>query len=57
MEEKEKNNHIKCDVMDCKHNNCDCNYCRLEEIKVCSCAPEEEKEATMCDSYQKKEAE
>lgn len=49
----EKKQGIKCSVHDCKH--CDCNKdcCKLSEIKVCSCALEEKKEATMCDSYQK----
>lgn len=47
---------IGCDVHDCKHCNCDVDSCQLEEIKVCSCSPEEEKEATMCDSYRKKDS-
>lgn len=46
-----ENKHIKCDVKDCEYNNCECEHCTLDEIKVCSCAKEEEKEATMCDSY------
>ncbi len=51
------NKHIHCDVQDCKYNHRDSNYCKLNEIKVCSCAPQEEKEATMCDSYVRKEDE
>ena len=51
------NKHIHCDVQDCKYNHCYSNYCKLNEIKVCSCAPQEEKEATMCDSYVRKEDE
>ena len=51
----EKNKHIACNVSDCKFNNCECEHCTLEKIKVCSCSNEEEKEATMCDSYKKKE--
>ena len=54
---KDTNKHIHCDVQDCKFNHCDSNYCKLNEIKVCSCAPQEEKEATMCDSYVRKEDE
>lgn len=53
----EKNKHIACDVEDCAFNNCECNHCTLEKIKVCSCSSEEAKEATMCDSYKKKENE
>ena len=53
----DRNKHIHCDVQDCKYNHCDSNYCKLNEIKVCSCAPQEEKEATMCDSYVRKEDE
>lgn len=47
-----ENKHIKCDVTDCKHNDCHCNHCTLDTIKICNCSPKEEKEATMCDSYQ-----
>lgn len=46
---------IDCEVHDCKYCDCECNQCVKEEIKVCSCAPEKEKVATMCDSYKKKE--
>ena len=45
---------IKCDVYDCKHCNCDEKCCCLDEIKVCNCANTEKKEATMCDSYDKR---
>ena len=53
---KEKNNQeIGCKVHDCRFCNCDCNCCSLEKIEVCNCAPENEKEATMCNSYEKRE--
>lgn len=45
---------IKCDVYDCMNCNCDKQQCKLNEIKVCSCATEETKEATMCNSYKKR---
>lgn len=54
---KEKKQSINCDVHDCKHCECSENVCALHEIKVCSCSPEEEKEATMCNSYKKRDAE
>lgn len=52
-----KDQKIKCDVYDCKHCACEEENCELESIQVCSCNPEETKEATMCDSYKKKENE
>ena len=42
---------IKCDVYDCKHCDCDKECCCLDEIKVCNCNSNHDKEATMCDSY------
>lgn len=52
---KEKNNQeIRCKVHDCKFCDCDIDCCCLEKIEVCNCAFEEEKEATMCNSYEKK---
>lgn len=45
---------IKCRVYDCKHCNCDCDMCKLECIEVCNCKDTETKDATMCDSYEKK---
>ncbi len=45
------NQMIKCDVFDCKHCNCDDKVCNLKEIKICNCSHDENKEATMCDSY------
>lgn len=49
-----KDQQIGCTVYDCQHCNCDDECCKLEEIKVCNCDHTKEKEATMCDSYQKK---
>lgn len=46
---------IKCSVYNCKHCICDENACNLDEIKVCSCSGEEKKEATMCNSYKKRD--
>lgn len=45
---------IKCDVFDCKHCICDDEVCSLNEIKVCNCFNDKEKEATMCDSFEAK---
>lgn len=45
---------IKCDVYDCKHCNCDNEECELNEIKVCNCNNKENKESTMCNSYDHK---
>lgn len=45
---------INCTVYDCKHCDCDCDSCNLKTIKVCCCASDNEKEATMCDSYKKR---
>lgn len=50
---KDKQN-ICCDVHSCKHCNCDKDHCKLEEIKICNCESERNKEATMCDSYEKR---
>lgn len=52
---KKENKHIKCTVEDCEYNNCDCNYCTLDEIKVCHCNLNDDKESTMCDSYKCKD--
>lgn len=46
---------IKCDVYDCKHCDCDEEACKLNEIKVCNCRDDETKEATMCDSFKKRQ--
>ena len=50
-----KNNkqEIKCQVFDCAF--CDSNECKcsLDKIEVCNCAPDNSKEATMCNSYKK----
>lgn len=51
------NQKIKCDVMDCAHNqNEDC-ICELETIKVCTCTDgdrAESIEGTSCKSYDSK---
>ena len=49
-----KEQKIDCDVFDCKHCDCDKCECKLKKIKVCNCAKNETKEATMCDSYKKR---
>lgn len=46
---------INCTVHDCKHCNYEKDQCKLEQIKVCNCMNEKEKEATMCDNYKKRE--
>lgn len=46
-----ENKHIACTVTDCAYNNCECKHCTLDKIKICNCSCNEEKEATMCDSY------
>lgn len=45
---------IKCNVYDCSH--CDVHECacKLNVIQVASCSLEETKEATMCNSYKKR---
>ena len=45
---------IKCDVYDCRHCEIDEEYCNLKEIKVSNCSNKEQKESTMCDSYDKR---
>lgn len=53
-QEEKQNPSIGCTVYDCEHCNCNEDVCQLDKIKVCHCKNTEEKEATMCDSYQKK---
>lgn len=52
-----KNQKINCTVYDCAY----CDYmkdaCKLKEIKVACCKADDEKEATMCDSYVKSKLE
>lgn len=50
-----KEQKIGCEVHDCQFCDCDTDECVKKEIKVCSCSPEKEKKATMCDSYKEKE--
>lgn len=45
---------IHCNVYDCSHCNCSNELCNLKEIKVCNCNDDQKKEATMCDSYNKR---
>lgn len=45
---------INCSVYDCKHCNVDDKKCELKEIRVANCSSENDKEATMCDSYKKR---
>lgn len=51
---KDEKKQINCSVYDCKHCNCECDKCKLEEIKVCNCEGCGEKKTTMCDSYKKR---
>lgn len=46
---------IGCKVHDCKFCDCGENCCSLEKIEVCNCSNDKEKEATMCNSYKKRE--
>lgn len=54
MAKKKDNKHIKCNVESCIHNDCDCNYCELDEIQVtCSCDNDKAcKQETICDSFE-----
>jgi hypothetical protein len=45
---------ILCSVYDCIHCNREDEYCQLEKIKICDHEGHESKEATMCDSYDKR---
>ena len=55
---KKKNQKIGCTVESCEFNDCDCNACTLNEIKVVSeCKNAEEKSDTVCDSYKSKDEE
>ena len=47
---------ISCDVHDCHYCDLKSGMCQKEEIKVCHCSNEHEKEATMCDAYKKRKA-
>ena len=47
---------ISCDVHDCHYCDLKSDMCQKEEIKVCHCSNEHEKEATMCDAYKKRKA-
>lgn len=47
---------ISCNVHDCHYCDRQNDMCQKDEIKVCHCTLEEEKEATMCDAYRKREA-
>lgn len=52
---KKKNPSIKCNVETCKHNDCSCGYCDLDEIQVsCTCDHTEvdTKESTICESFE-----
>ena len=55
---KKKNQKIGCNVESCKYNDCDYKQCILSEIKVSSdCEYAEEKNDTICDSYELKDEE
>ncbi len=53
---KKDNKKIKCDVESCKHNDCECKNCTLDEIKVSAQGDKKEacKKETICDSYEEK---
>lgn len=46
---------IKCDVFDCKHCDCENVCCSLNKIKISNCNNNKDKEATMCENYNKKD--
>lgn len=53
--DKNLNNSIKCNVYNCKYQNCDC--CTLDKIQVsCTCNNDECscKKETICDSFKEK---
>ena len=55
---KKKNQTIGCNVESCKYNDCDYKQCTLNEIKVSSdCKYAEDKDDTICDSYESKNGE
>lgn len=45
---------IECSVYNCKYCVCDCNLCNLKKIKVALCASDDNKQATMCDSFKER---
>lgn len=58
MGDKMKNQKIKCDVENCKYNNCDACECTLDEIEVsCSCngCDCHKVKETICSSFKEKE--
>lgn len=51
-----KNKKIECNVSSCSHNDCDCNCCNLDNIKI-SCNGNKDKackKETICDSFEEK---
>ncbi len=51
----EKQQHIKCDVESCKHQNCESGCCKLSEIEVgcdCGCREAEKEASTICKSFE-----
>lgn len=55
MDKNTNKQEIGCKVHDCKFCNCGDNCCSLDKIEVCNCSNDKEKEATMCNSYKKRE--
>ena len=52
---KKNNQKIRCDVDNCKHNDCHEKMCQLREVKVgCGCKKTNCKEDTVCDSFEGK---
>ena len=45
------NKSIKCSVHDCMYCDIKSNSCTKKKIRICNCSLEDNKEATMCDSY------
>lgn len=50
----EKIQQIKCDVYDCRFCDTDTISCSLKKIKVSNCNHNNNKEATMCDSFKRR---
>ena len=42
---------IKCDVFNCKFNDCDNKVCKLKSIKISNCKADNPNDATICASF------
>ncbi len=48
------NKQIACSVHNCHFNDCDNEECTLSKIKICNMNETDKKQATMCDSFEKR---